>query len=134
MPFALLVVGLVLIISGVRGTQSDLFASVKGDFTGSNNFVYWALSILVVGALGYVPTLRPLSRGFIVLIVVGLLFNKANGGFFNEFQSALASTQSVSSTATGIGAVLQSQSATAAISSGLSTTLSDSGLPELPTL
>jgi hypothetical protein len=135
MPFALLIVGIILTVAGVKGTQSTLFSLVKGDFTGTNNFIYWALSILVVGALGYVPQLRPLSKGFLVLIVVVLFLktgnpNAAGGGFFAEFQRALGSTASVPTsgapidnstalTSSNVGSVLSSQSSTA--TGGLST-------------
>jgi hypothetical protein len=87
MPFALIITGLVLLIAGVKGTQNQLYTLVKGDLTGSNNYIFWMLSILVIGALGYVPKLQPLSRIFLVLIVVTLLIHEK--GFFAQFQSAV---------------------------------------------
>lgn len=83
MPFALLIVGIVLVVSGVRDTTSELVKLVKGDFTGSGNFTYWILSILLVGSLGYIQDLQKLSRAFLVLIIIGLLFS--NKGFFTMF-------------------------------------------------
>ena len=95
MPFALAIIGIVLIVSGVRDTTTDLFALVKGDFTGDNNFVYWFLAILIVGGAGYVSDLRGLSRAFLALLLVVLVLtenkNSTTGGFFTQFTSAVNS-------------------------------------------
>jgi hypothetical protein len=50
------------------------------------------VSILVIGALGYIDSLKAFSRIFMALIVVAL-FLKGNQGtsFFSNFQSALTS-------------------------------------------
>ena len=95
MPFAFIIVGTMLVVSGVKGTSNDLFALVKGDFTGQHTFIYWAMSILILGSLGYIDELRPLSRAFLVLVLVVLIL--ANGGFFQLFNQAISSTQSQSS-------------------------------------
>jgi hypothetical protein len=85
MPFLLIIAGTVFLVSGVRGTSTDLLTLLKGDFTGKNNFLYWMFAILVLGALGYSQTLRPLSRAFMALVVIVLFL--ANGGFFKKFNS-----------------------------------------------
>lgn len=92
MPFAFIIVGVVLLVSGVRGTSNDLLTLVKGDITGPNNFAYWFLSILLIGALGYVEDLRGFSRAFLVLVIVVLVINEdKNGtaGFFTQFESSI---------------------------------------------
>lgn len=94
MPFVFAFVGLVLIIAGARGTSSDLVSLLKDDLSGDGNFVYWMLSIAVLGALGYVDALRPLSRALLVLVVVVLILaeDKAGGagGFFAKFQESVS--------------------------------------------
>jgi len=95
MPFAFIIVGLILLVSGVRGTSSDLLTLVKGDLTGQNNFVYWLLSILIIGALGYVEDLRGISRAFLVLVLIVLFLREDNqttgsGGFIVKFQQAIS--------------------------------------------
>jgi hypothetical protein len=94
MPFAFAIIGLVLLVSGVRGTPGDLVTLLKGDITGSNNFVYWILSIGIIGALGYVEDFRPLSRAFLVLVIVVLVLAQdkqgSGGGFFTRFQQSIA--------------------------------------------
>lgn len=91
MPFALAIIGVVLLVAGVRNKQADLFTLVKGDFTGKNNFVFWMASIFFIGAIGYIPKLKPISTGFIALIIV-VLFLKKGTGFFDRFTEALGMT------------------------------------------
>lgn len=90
MPFALLIIGITLLVSGVRGTQTQLYTLVKGDFTGTPNYGYWVLAILIIGSIGYVPQLRSLSRAFLALVIVVLLLSK--GGFFLQFQKQIYGT------------------------------------------
>lgn len=103
MPFALLLVGLVLLISGVKNTQDTLFATVKGDFQGQDNFIYWFVAIIIIGAVGYIPKLKPVSTAFLALVIVVLFLKKGNatglgGGFFAQATAALGSTGATSPT------------------------------------
>lgn len=105
MPFVLMLAGAVLIVAAVRNTQQQLFYLLALDFTGQNNFIYWFLSILVIGALGYIPKAKPLSDGFLILVIL-VLFLRKGTGFFDMFQKQIAltdkSTPQVSATgATG---------------------------------
>lgn len=92
MPFVLLSLGTVLVITGLKGDAAQLYNLIAGDFTGQNNFVYWALSILVIGFLGYIKQLQGLSRLFLVLVLVVLLLH--NKGFFAQLQSFISGKQS----------------------------------------
>lgn len=118
MPFALVIIGVVLLIAAVRGTTGDsgsqkgLFTLVKGDFSGPNNFIYWFVAILIIGMIGYIPDLKKLSVAFLTLVIVVLFLSR--GGFFQQFTSALGSTQ------------------TGAVSSAVNS--ATSGLPNLSTL
>jgi flagellar biosynthesis component FlhA len=94
-PFAFIIVGTVLLISGVKGTSQDLLSLVKGDLTGSNNFVYWIIAILVVGSIGYIPGFRKFSIAFLSLVLIVLFLKEGNpngsgGGFFQEFQNSIS--------------------------------------------
>lgn len=103
MPFVLMLAGAVLIVAAVRNTQQQLFYLLALDFTGQNNFVYWFLSILIIGALGYIPKAKPLSDGFLILVIL-VLFLRKGTGFFDMFQKQIAlteaSTPNVSATGT----------------------------------
>jgi hypothetical protein len=83
MPFALIFVGVLFLVVGYRGTERDLITLLKGDFTGPGNFIWWIVSIMVIGALGYVPKLKSLSDGFLVLVLLVLFIS--NPGFFSQF-------------------------------------------------
>lgn len=104
MPFAFLIVGLTLVVSSVRGTSGELLTLVKGDFTGSNNFIAWILAILVIGALGYIRPLQSPSRAMLVLVVLVLFLS--NGGFFSKFQQQYFNTGNSVPTPSGIGSII----------------------------
>lgn len=87
MGFALILVGLVLTISGVRGTENELFTQVQKDFTGQGSFIYWLAAIGIVGGAGYVEQLQGISRAFLALILIVLLLS--NGKVFDQFTAAL---------------------------------------------
>ncbi len=87
MPFALVIIGIIMIITGAKGTQDDLGNQLLKDFTGENNFMYWIVAIGGVGALGYIKPIQPFSRAFMALIIVAMVIR--NGGFFDKFTEAL---------------------------------------------
>ena len=99
MPFLFIIIGVVMVTAAVRDTVTDsavtkqqgLTTLLVNDFTGKNNFVYWVLSILIVGALGYIKPLEPVSRAFMLLIVIVLFLS--NKGVFDQFNTALQGTQ-----------------------------------------
>jgi len=93
MPFVLIISGTVLLISAVRNTQQQLFLLLANDFTGPNNFIYWFISILIIGAIGYIPKAKPISDGFLVLVIL-VLFLRRGTGFFDMFQKQIGSTAS----------------------------------------
>ena len=91
MPFALIIAGIVLTVAGVRDTQSALFSLLKGDFTGQGNYTWWAVSVLAIGATGYVEAFKQLSHYFLALILLVLILAKYKNGqsVFDEFVAAL---------------------------------------------
>lgn len=92
MPFALIVFGLVLTVASVRGRENDLFALLKSELTGPNNFVYWFLAIVAIGSIGYIPRLRGFANAFMALVLIALLLHER--GFFAQFSAALKPSQS----------------------------------------
>jgi len=87
MPLVFIATGALLIISALKGSPSDLAALIKYDFwqRQPHGYVYWFVSILVLGSLGYIPSLKNLSKMFLVLVLVVLLLE--NKGFFSQLQS-----------------------------------------------
>ena len=82
------VIGLLLIVSGARGTYPQLKALLISDFTGQGNFLNWIVAIGAVGIVGYVPELQKFSRMFLVLLLVSLFLSQQ--GFFTKFQAAVS--------------------------------------------
>jgi len=80
MAWPVLLIGLVLIIAGFRGETDKFAETVKEDFTGRPNFLYWVAAVFAIGSLGAVKPLRPVSDGLFVLLIVVLILS--NRGFF----------------------------------------------------
>jgi hypothetical protein len=87
MAFLFTIVGLLMIVTGVKGTYAQFGAQIAGDFTGSQPFTYWVAAILGIGSLGYIDALRTVSRLFLALILISMVL--ANGGFFTKLTAAL---------------------------------------------
>lgn len=88
MALALLTIGIVLLISGVKGTQDDLITLVTKDFTGTDNFLQWILAFVLLGVIGYVSKLKPISVALLSLLIVVIFLTKGVG-FFSQLQSAV---------------------------------------------
>lgn len=113
MAFVLIIIGVVLLITSVRNTVTTqgntpgLFTLLQGDFTGPNNFVFWLFSILVIGAIGYIPKLKPVSIAFLALVITVLFLKRGDtsgtgGGFFSQLVSGLNQTTTAQQTSNSI--------------------------------
>ena len=98
MPLALVLLGILFLTAAVRGDKCDgqqcsdlLFSTLKDDFTGPNNFIYWGIALFIIGAAGYYKPLKPLSNAFLILVIVVLLLS--NRGFFEKFMYAIGTTR-----------------------------------------
>lgn len=89
MPFALVFLGIIFVVTGVKGTIGALGSQLKQDFTGEGNFLYWFLAIGSVGTLGAIPDFRNFSRLFMTLILVAMVIR--NGGVFDKLVQAIKS-------------------------------------------
>jgi hypothetical protein len=89
MPIVLLVIGIIILVAAIRGKDEvdKLIDILKDDFASENNFLIWGLAFFIIGAVGYYPPLRPLSRSFMVLVILGLFLS--NEGFFNKFMAQI---------------------------------------------
>lgn len=106
MPFALMVVGLLLVVTSARDTHAQLFDQVKADLTGAQNFLVWALAIGLIGALGYIQKLRGFSHAFLALVLLAMfLSNSKRGDILTAFQAGLQ--HPVTPTASDKGAASQ---------------------------
>lgn len=109
MPFALVTIGLLLIVVGFQNTYQAFGEQVIKDFSkdeekGTESFLWWMAAIGFVGALGYAKSLENFSRAFMALIIIGMIL--ANKGFFDKFSTAFA--EGVSTDTNPVGAPLPS--------------------------
>src|SRR6266704_530859 len=84
MPFALVIIGLIMVVSGVKGTHIALGTQLRSDF---QPFVVWMAAIGAIGALGYIPEMRRLSHYFMALVIIGMALS--NRGFFTKLNEAI---------------------------------------------
>lgn len=84
MPFLLVVIGMIMIVSALRNTHAQMAAQLRGDFI---PFGMWTLAIGSVGAIGYIPELRRFSHYFMALIIIGMIIS--NRGFFAKLSEAI---------------------------------------------
>lgn len=109
MPYALLLIGAVLLVAAVRNTYKDLWALVESDFSGTGGFLSWVAAIAVIGGLGYIPKLKPLSIALMTLLLIVLVIS--NGGVFAKLQAAIQGAGVAAGTAGVTGATAGLQSA-----------------------
>lgn len=95
MPLAFITIGIILILTGIKGDAVKLGKLVVADFKGQNGnkgYAYWMIAILVLGAVGYIKGFQPVSRAFMILVVVVLLLH--NQGFFKSLQDQVLTSPS----------------------------------------
>lgn len=84
MPYALILIGAILLVAGIRGTYGDLWALFKGDFTGTNSYLTWVAALAVIGGIGYIPKLKPLSIALMTLLLLVIVISRK--GIFDKLQ------------------------------------------------
>ncbi len=89
MPIVLLLIGGVLLLAAMRGDPQQVGVLVQRDFTGAQGFATFAAAFVLIGAVGFVPELRALSRTFLVLMVVALIlsFQRRGGNLFTRLET-----------------------------------------------
>lgn len=107
MPFALLFIGILLIVVSVRNTQAGFIALVEGDFTGAGNFFYWVVALLAIGLIGYIPKAKPVSDALLILILLALVLATGKG-VFSQVTAALGTTANASVTNSALNTTLSS--------------------------
>lgn len=89
MSLALIIIGLVLLVAALRGTQDDLFNLIHDALTGPVSFIPWLLALLLIGALGYWKPLRGFSRTMMALVIIVIVVTRGQG-LFDKFFSAFS--------------------------------------------
>jgi hypothetical protein len=91
MPFALVFIGMVLVVTGLRDTYKQAGTLIVGDLTGKSGgagFIMFIAAFGMLGALGAVgPKWRTFSHYFMALIIVALVLHNSN--FMQKLIAAL---------------------------------------------
>jgi hypothetical protein len=106
MPFAFLIIGLMLIVIGARGNAGAAGSLLQSEFTGQNSFLNFLIAIMVLGMIGYYKPLKPVADGLIGLVILVIVIaNQNSGGLFAAFENAVLGATPISpapSTASGM--------------------------------
>jgi hypothetical protein len=86
MPFALAIVGAILVIVGIRGNYGELATALETDVP---PYMVWGAAFFGVGAIGWVPGLQHISRMLVALVLVVLVLT--------NYQQILASFKGLAS-------------------------------------
>ena len=95
MPVFFLVIGLLLIVTVVRGTTADFAKRLGQDVSGG--YLKWLAAIIVIGALGFVPSLKLPSRYLLALVALVVML-RSGSGFISQLASQLSSPGTVTPT------------------------------------
>jgi len=87
MPYVIVILGIVLVVTALRGTTAMLGKQIATDTVAAGGFVWWFIAILIIGGLGYIKALRGLSDAFLALVIIALVVS--NKGIFAQAQSAV---------------------------------------------
>lgn len=126
MPYALIVIGLAMIVTAANNTHVQLATQLRSDGTA---FLKYLVAFGIVGSAGYVDSLRVLSRTFMLLIVLAMILanSKTGRGFFGNLQDAItqgpatipAAPEAPSTSGANIGNILGGADPLASQQSGL---------------
>lgn len=86
-----MVIGIILLVTVIRGNQNELVELLKSDFSGQGNFIIWVLVFVVLVALGNWKTIRPITDAFIglIIVVIFLAAYRDRKDLFSSFVSQL---------------------------------------------
>lgn len=75
MAFLAILLAVVLIVTAIRDTQGTLFGALATDVPA---FATWAAAIFALAAIGFIPGLKPVSRGLLALVILVIVLKNYN--------------------------------------------------------
>jgi hypothetical protein len=91
MPLAIVLIGILLVSVGVKGTQKELGAQFQKDLLGSQGFLIWFAALLIVGLLGTIKPIQQPARYLLALILIVILLR--NNGVFTQAVNAIGTVE-----------------------------------------
>lgn len=76
MPFALIVIGIILSIAAYRDTLPELFSIIKDVTADSKGFGYWVIAAIILGFAASIQPIKKPVNAFMILLMVVLLLRK----------------------------------------------------------
>lgn len=76
MPFALIVIGIILAIAAYRDTLPELFSIIKDVTADSKGFGYWVIAAIILGFAASIQPIKKPVNAFMILLMVVLLLRK----------------------------------------------------------
>jgi hypothetical protein len=126
MALALVLVGILIIATGIEGTEHQLGAQLAQDLYGSNGFLVWMASIVIIGLLSKIPGFDGPAKALLALIFAVIILGNP------DFIGNLA--QGIISASPAQGQPLQTGSSSSSGGSGGSGGGSGSEVSELSTI
>lgn len=114
MPLALLIVGVLLLTTVIKGNYNEVASLLSEELTGSKGFLVWVGALLIIGVVGKAANAPLTARAFTALIIV--VFLLANSGVFTKFEQAVSSASAAPADETKVGSAATASSA--AVASG----------------
>ena len=81
MPFVLISIGSIIAYLDYMGTGNLKAAGnlLKAElFTNNPPYYKWLGALVIVGLIGYIPELQPVSMAFLVLILLAIILSKSH--------------------------------------------------------
>lgn len=107
MPFILLLIGAIIVITAYQGTHGQLGAALQQDLGG---YLKWAFAIAAILALGFVPGFKTPSRWLLALVALVIVVT--------QYKNIVAGIQSFTGTAQAGSAAATVPSAAAVTGQG----------------
>jgi hypothetical protein len=124
-----LFIGAILVVAAVRNSQGALFTALATDVPA---FVVWGAALLAIGAIGFVPALKPVSRGLLALVLTVLIlanWSAIQAGILAAAgDTSTAATNAAAGAAAGAGGTVNPSSITPVANNLLSTALGGSSV------
>lgn len=77
MPYVVALIGVLLVVTALRGTTGEFLELLRGDVSG---FLWFILALIILGAIGaYIPAWQKVSGAMIFLIVVAFMISNRGG-------------------------------------------------------
>lgn len=127
MALGLFFMGLILVVSGIKGTQSQLASLLASEFSGAGNFWAFIFGLAFLGMLGYIPGMRNTSRALICLTLLVLMLS--NRGFWSNLVEAVNNPQPIAAApTTDVPKAVDVEAAGKSIATGVASSIAKLGV------